>query len=108
MPPFSALADPIRREIIEILALRERSAGEIASHFEVSHAAISQHLGKLKEAKLVAVRVEAQRRIYSLDPAGFLELNRWLAEIRQFWSGRFEDLPNAVPAAGRNLEQSDV
>jgi Bacterial regulatory protein, arsR family. len=54
--------------------------------------AISQHLKVLREARLVRVRVEAQRRIYSLDPAGLGEIDAWLRSVRQFWSGRLDAL----------------
>jgi DNA-binding transcriptional ArsR family regulator len=88
MDCLSALAEPTRRRIIEMLAQRELSAGEIADRFDVSASCISQHLKVLRDAQLVRVRVEAQRRIYELDPDGFGELAEWLGNIRQFWRGR--------------------
>ena len=88
MDALAALADPTRRRIVEMLAQRELAAGEIADRFEVSGPAISQHLKVLREAQLVRVRVEAQRRIYELDPDGFAALDAWLAQIRQSWRGR--------------------
>ena len=74
MQSLAALADPNRRRIVEMLAGQELSAGEIGSGFEISAPAVSQHLKVLKEANIVRVRVEGQRRIYALDPAGFTEL----------------------------------
>jgi DNA-binding transcriptional ArsR family regulator len=88
MDALAALADPTRRRIVEMLAQRELSAGEIADRFEVSAPAISQHLKILREAQLVRVRAEAQRRIYELDPDGLGELHVWLGNIRQSWRGR--------------------
>ncbi len=85
---LAALADPTRRRIVEMLAQRELSAGEIAARFEVSGPAISQHLKVLRDAELVRVRAEAQRRIYELDPDGLGELHAWLGNIRQSWRGR--------------------
>ena len=85
---LTALADPTRRRIVEMLAQRELSAGEIAGRFEVSAPAISQHLKVLRDAQLVRVRAEAQRRIYELDPDGLGELHTWLGNIRQAWRGR--------------------
>ena len=70
MHTLTALADPNRRRIVEMLGRGEQASGEIAAEFAVSPAAISQHLKVLREARLVRVRVEAQRRIYSLDPGG--------------------------------------
>jgi DNA-binding transcriptional ArsR family regulator len=90
MQSLAALADPTRRRIIELLAQRELSAGEIAGRFEISAPAISQHLKVLREARLVRVRVEAQRRIYELDPDGLGELDTWLGDLRQFWRGRLD------------------
>jgi DNA-binding transcriptional ArsR family regulator len=85
---LAALADPTRRRIVEMLAQRELSAGEIAGRFELSAPAISQHLKVLRDAQLVRVRAEAQRRIYELDPDGLSELHAWLGAIRQSWRGR--------------------
>jgi DNA-binding transcriptional ArsR family regulator len=90
MQSIAALADPTRRRIIELLAQRELSAGEISARFEISAPAISQHLKVLREARLVRVHVEAQRRIYELDLDGLGELDTWLGNIRQFWRGRLD------------------
>jgi DNA-binding transcriptional ArsR family regulator len=96
MLAFNALSDPTRQRIVEMLAARELSAGAIADEFDVSAPAISQHLKVLKEAKLVRVRAEAQRRIYALDPAGFEELDDWLTRIRRFWRGKLDLLEQAI------------
>lgn len=89
---FAALADPTRRKIVELLAQHEQTAGEIGEHFPMSGPAISQHLKVLRMANLVTVRVDAQRRVYALNPAGLVEIDAWLAEIRGFWSGRLDAL----------------
>ena len=81
MPPFAALADPTRRRIVEMLVEGELSAGAIAARFPSSPAAVSQHLKVLREARLVRVRGEAQRRIYALDGAGLAEVDEWLATV---------------------------
>ncbi len=99
MLSFAALADPTRRQIVEMLAHRELPAGEIAARFNVSPPAISQHLKVLREAGLVSVRIDAQRRIYGIDPAGFAELDQWLAQVRRFWSGRLDALENQLRAS---------
>jgi DNA-binding transcriptional ArsR family regulator len=70
MQVLNAIADPTRQRIVEMLAARELSAGHIAGKFDMSAPAISQHLKVLREAKLVRVRADAQRRIYALDPEG--------------------------------------
>lgn len=90
MQAFTALADATRRKIVEMLAAGERRAGEIAARFAISPPAISQHLKVLRKARLVRVRVEAQRRIYELDPAGLNELDKWLTQVERFWGGRLD------------------
>lgn len=98
MQTFAALADPTRRRIVEMLAERQRSAGEIAGAFKVSAPAISQHLRVLREAALVRVRAEAQRRIYALDPGGFAALEAWLSQVRRFWGPKLDALERAIDA----------
>ena len=100
MIAFAALADPTRRQIVEMLAIGERTAGDIASHFEVSAPAISQHLKVLRQARLVRVRADAQRRIYALDAAGIDEIDAWLSDIRRFWGGRLDALEQELRAEG--------
>jgi DNA-binding transcriptional ArsR family regulator len=90
---FTALADPTRRQILELLSRGDHAAGEIAERFAVSAPAISQHLKVLREARLVRARIDGQRRIYSLDPAGFAEVDAWMHQVRQFWSARLDGLP---------------
>jgi DNA-binding transcriptional ArsR family regulator len=74
----SAMADPTRRRILELLARGDCPVGRIVGEFDLSAPAISQHLKILREAELVTVRVEGQRRVYFLHPAGFAELQAWL------------------------------
>jgi DNA-binding transcriptional ArsR family regulator len=98
MDSLTALTDPRRRQILQMLCRGERSAGEIDNEFALSAPAISQHLKVLREAKLVAVRVEAQRRIYSLNPAGLDEIEAWLDQMRRFWSARLDALERELGA----------
>src|SRR5437660_5132328 len=93
---FAALSDPTRRRIVEMLASRELPAGEIAKRFDMTAPAVSQHLKLLREAGLVQVRREAQRRIYALDPAGLAELDAWLSRFRRFWSGKLDTLQHEL------------
>lgn len=95
-PHFAALADPTRQRIVEMLAGGALCAGDIAGRFELSPPAISQHLKALKAAKLVKVRVEAQKRIYELDPEGLADLSDWVAKIRAFWNPRLDALEQAL------------
>jgi DNA-binding transcriptional ArsR family regulator len=86
MQSLNVLADPTRQRIVEMLATGSMSSGDIARRFDVSAPAISQHLRTLRDAKLVRVRVQAQKRFYELDPEGVGELANWIARIRSFWS----------------------
>ena len=99
---LNALADPTRQRIVEMLAERELSAGSIADRFDVSPPAISQHLKILKDAKLVRVRAEAQRRIYTLDAAGFDDLEQWMTRIRRYWRGSLDALERVLKEEDRN------
>ncbi|MBX3494438.1 MAG: winged helix-turn-helix transcriptional regulator [Parvibaculum sp.] len=105
MESFTALADPTRRQIVEMLGDGEMPAGEIARRFEISAPAVSQHLKALKSARLVRMRVDAQRRIYSLDPSGFEGLENWLANIRGFWNPKLDALEHALNAAAEKDKQ---
>jgi len=93
---IAALADPTRRRILELLAEREHSAGEIASHFAVSRPAVSRHLRVLREHGLVSARGDAQRRLYSLEPAPLAELDEWLGRYRSFWANRLDALDTEI------------
>jgi len=96
MDAFLALADPTRRRIVESLADGESPFGDLADQFEMSRPAVSQHLKVLREAGLVAVRKDAQRRIYRLNPEGLGELDRWLDRVKRFWGPRLDDLERAL------------
>ncbi len=92
MEVFAALADPTRAKIVEVLAVRDLTAGEIASRFPVSRPAVSRHLSVLLKARLVRAREEAQRRVYSLDPTGLSQADQWLARCRDLWGKRLDAL----------------
>jgi DNA-binding transcriptional ArsR family regulator len=98
MDAFAALADPTRRNILTMLGAGARSAGEIAAGFAISPPAISQHLKALREARLIQVRTDAQRRIYSIDPAGLREVDRWLNQYRSFWNSKLDKLEERLRA----------
>ena len=92
MNALAALADPTRRRIVELLAERELSAGEIASQFPTARPGVSRHLRILREYGLVRARAEGQRRLYSLDPRPLEELDAWLDHYRGFWTNRLAAL----------------
>ena len=101
MDALSAIADPIRRQIIEMLAEGDLEAGQIAEGFAVTRPAVSRHLRVLRESGLVHVRPEAQRRVYSLEPHPLEELAQWLERYRRFWSQRLDALQTEVVRAKR-------
>lgn len=92
MDAFSALADPVRRSIVEQLAGGPLDVGSITDRFPISQPAISRHLRHLRDAELVAVDVVGQRRVYSLRDAGFATLEDWVARYRPLWEERLERL----------------
>jgi DNA-binding transcriptional ArsR family regulator len=98
MQSLIAIADPTRRRIVELLAQRDRTAGELVAEFEMSAPAISQHLKVLREAGLVTVRVEGQSRVQILNPDGLSELEGWLEKTRAFWSRRLDALERELRA----------
>jgi DNA-binding transcriptional ArsR family regulator len=96
---FLALADPHRRQIIELLAQGRRSAGEIATRFPISPPAVSQHLRTLRQTRLVHVEIRGQKRIYALAPDGFREIDDWLGRYVRFWKNRLDRLDAAIAQA---------
>jgi DNA-binding transcriptional ArsR family regulator len=96
MDRFAALAEPNRRRIVELLGAGPLPAGGVAARFALSAPAVSQHLKALREAGLVRVEVDGQRRIYRLDPDGLAEVEAWIAHVRRFWSERLDALEAAL------------
>ena len=89
---FHAIADANRRKLLDVLAAGDLPAQELASRFDVSFAAVSQHLKVLRDAGLVKRRAEGRQRIYSLAPLRLREVNDWTARYRKFWQGRLKRL----------------
>ena len=99
MDKFSALADPTRRNILELLSRSgQLSATEISDKFQVTPSAISQHLKVLREAKLVKMEKRAQQRLYRLNPEAMVELEAWVKQLTQQWDERFEALDELLEA----------
>ena len=104
---LAALADPVRREIVELLATGERGAGEIAERFPVTRPAISRHLRVLREAGLVTSEVDAQRRVYRLERAPLARLDAWLDAFRPL-PGRGAEEAVALPGLANRLDALDT
>jgi DNA-binding transcriptional ArsR family regulator len=85
MEAAAAIADPIRRRVLELVRDRELPAGELAAQFDVSRPAVSRHLRVLRDAGLVQERREGRLRLYRADPEPLAELRTWL---EQYWDDR--------------------
>ncbi|MGY1725320.1 ArsR/SmtB family transcription factor [Blastococcus sp. SYSU DS0533] len=107
MEAIQALADPIRRELIGLLAAGERTAGELAAPFRVSRPAISRHLRVLREAGLVSVRADGRERRYSLDPRPLREIDDWLEPYRDLWAQRLDALGTEIARGRRARRQGE-
>ncbi len=97
---FEVLAEPNRREILDLILVRERSVGELVHLLPLSQPGISKHLRILREAGLVLLRKEAKQHLYRLNPAPLQEVDHWFEPYRQFWSNKLDDLE-------RQLDQED-
>src|SRR5437773_2530036 len=95
---FSALADPTRRAVLDLLRAGTRPAGDIASAFTVSRPAISKHLRILRRAHLVEERREGRHRMYHLNPEPLKAVDSWLNQYRQFWTTSLANLKEFVEA----------
>jgi DNA-binding transcriptional ArsR family regulator len=107
MQSLIALADPTRRRIVELLAQRDRTAGELVAQFDMSAPAISQHLKVLREAGLVTVRAEGQSRVQMLNPDGLRDIEDWLEKTRAFWSRRLDALERELRAEDERNAKTD-
>ena|ERR1700728_4089398 len=98
---FEVLAEPSRRRILDLLRQGERSVGELVGSIALTQPAVSKHLRVLKEAGLVDVRADAQRRLYRIRPAPLVELDAWLEPYRSLWSERLDALERHLTAKER-------
>jgi len=97
---FEIIAEPNRRAILSLLVSSEQSVGEIESQLGMSQPTVSKHLRVLREAGFVESTVDAQRRLYRLNPEPLQEVDVWLSQFRRFWSAR-------VDALERHLDRMD-
>ncbi len=98
---FQALADESRRTLLETLARGPASAGELAALLPIARPGVSRHLRVLREAGLVDVRQEAQRRIYGLRPERLAQVDEWLGRYRALWEQRLDPLHTEVARGKR-------
>jgi len=103
---FEVLAEPTRRQILDLLQPAERSVNELVAELRISQPGVSKHLKVLRDAGLVEVRVDAQRRFYRLRAAPLVEIDAWLEPYRHFWRDRLDALEAHLDAdAGQREEQ---
>ncbi len=96
---FNALADPIRRNIVELLATQgQMNATDICENFNVSHPAISQHLKILREAEIVGLQKDAQRHLYSLNIDAIHKLEDWVKQMTRNWDETYDRLDQILEA----------
>jgi DNA-binding transcriptional ArsR family regulator len=105
MHAFDVLGDPVRRRILELLAEKENSSGDIVAvierEFGITQSAVSQHLRVLRESGFASVRSEGARRLYSVDVAPLREVDDWLEQFRGFWTNRLDALATEVARGKR-------
>ena len=104
---LQALADQSRRTVLEILRNHPATAGELADALPIARPGVSRHLRVLREAGLVEVRQDAQRRVYSLRPEPLAEVNDWLARRLAAWDQRLDALHTEI-ARGKRARRSDA
>ena len=108
--PFAVLGDPVRRRLVEALARREHSAGElvelIGKEFAISQSAVSQQLRVLKDEGFATVRAEGRRRIYSIEPAPLETIGAWISYYRSFWEAALDDLDDEIERSRRERARS--
>jgi DNA-binding transcriptional ArsR family regulator len=97
---FEVLAEPTRRRILDLLLDRERPVGDLVKKLKLSQPGVSKHLRVLRDAGLVSVRTEAQRRIYGVRAEPLTELDEWLEPYRRLWA-------EGLDALERHLDEED-
>lgn len=102
-----ALADSSRRTVLEILRDHPATAGELAEALPIARPGVSRHLRVLREAGLVDVRQDAQRRIYALRPESLAEVDAWLGNYRLLWQNRLDALHTEIARGRRENDRED-
>ncbi len=109
MHAFDILGDPVRRRILELLAEREHSSGDVVAvvqrEFGITQSAVSQHLKVLRESGFASVRNDGTRRLYSMDTAPLREVDAWLERFRGLWEPRLDALATEI-ARGKRKRRS--
>ena len=101
MSPFTILAEPNRRLILDRLAVAPASVNELVTDLELPQPTVSKHLRVLREAEFVRVTPDAQRRVYHINPKPFQEVDEWLMTYRKFWSEQLDALERHLEKRNR-------
>jgi DNA-binding transcriptional ArsR family regulator len=107
MTIYEALAEPMRRRILDLLRERPRLVGELAELLEISQPGVSKHLRVLRDVQLVHVRQDAQRRWYELRPEPLAEIDTWLGSYRHLWQASFDRLGNLLTELQEKEQKHD-
>lgn len=111
MHAFDILGDPVRRRILELLARREHTSGQIVEvigeEFGITQAAVSQHLKVLRDSGFATVRPEGTRRIYAVEADALRQVDRWLDRFRHFWEPALDALATEVARGKRARRSTD-
>lgn len=103
--PFLTLADPTRRRVVDALRTGERQVNDLVAAIGIHQSGVSRHLRILSEAGFVAMRPDGSRRLYSLKPEPFREIDAWLDQYRQFWDARLDRFGAALEARQQERQQ---
>jgi len=104
---LSALAEPNRLQIVELLREGPLTVGEIAERLQIRQPQASKHLRVLSEAGIVKAQADANRRIYKLRSEPFIQLDSWLASYRQIWEERFDNLDDYLKVMQKKMENKN-
>jgi DNA-binding transcriptional ArsR family regulator len=105
---FEILGEPSRRRIVDRLRSGEQSVGDLVDSVDIAQSGVSRHLRILSEAGFVQVRADGQRRLYSLRPEPFQEIDRWMDDYRQLWEERLDVMGKALEERRRTRDESET
>jgi DNA-binding transcriptional ArsR family regulator len=103
---FQILADPTRRRLVEALRTGERSVGELVEVVDIGQPGVSRQLAILQDARFVVVRPDGRRRLYSLRPEPFRELDEWMSGYREMWEARLDRFAAALDRRARTDDET--
>ena len=106
--PFETLADPTRRRIVAALKSGEHAVGDLVEQVDIAQSGVSRHLRILHEAGFVEVRADGQRRLYSLRPEPFQEIDAWMDDYRRLWEQRLDRMAQELERRRRDRPRTET